>query len=600
MDTYEATKVVMSRIQSLDPENASKIMGYILIQDQGDKEIIRLAFVPDSLLQSFITQAKARLGITSNTPSSNPSTPLSNPMRPNSLFIPNNGFHFSNPSSPAFQRSSPSPRPRPFSYAAALNGGGNTSPNNSSSSSSVHFYDQLPFLDDSIVDPVMSPSGRSDSLVFPYGGDDVPSPHPFHRRSCSVNDAAFLSHLEEGGGFGWRPCMYYARGFCKNGSACKFLHGDGEAIEVGSPGKSAHGFEELLRMKALQQQRLALMASRGPHQPFGFNKCVDFLNERNDFSPMAFGGPSSSARQIYLTFPADSTFKEEDVSCYFSMFGPVQDVRIPYQQKRMFGFVTFIYPETVKLILAKGNPHFVCDSRVLVKPYKEKGKVAEKKQQQQQQQQHYLELGSSGIDSREQMDLPFGSRVLFSTQEMVLRRKLEQEAELQHALELQGRRMMNLQLMDLKNQHHNSHLLQSFRGGIPPISSPRQSQLQMNQNFLAASDGINLDNSQDFDGRQEAAKSPGADQVEGTVYSTNNNALDKQQQNVNGDDSDLPESLEHILPDNLFASPKKSFPEQHSLFSQASTSTNDSIPVTVKSCYIQMPRFPSKQEAIEM
>jgi hypothetical protein len=61
------------------------------------------------------------------------------------------------------------------------------------------------------------------------------------------------------------------------------------------------------------------------------------------------------------------------ISC--SKFGPVQDVRIPYQQKRMFGFVTFVYPETVKIILSKGNPHFVCDARVLVKPYKEKGKV---------------------------------------------------------------------------------------------------------------------------------------------------------------------------------------------------------------------------------
>ena len=56
----------------------------------------------------------------------------------------------------------------------------------------------------------------------------------------------------------------------------------------------------------------------------------------------------------------------------------MQDVRIPYQQKRMFGFVTFVYPETVKMILAKGNPHFVCDSRVLVKPYKEKGKIPDK------------------------------------------------------------------------------------------------------------------------------------------------------------------------------------------------------------------------------
>ena len=41
----------------------------------------------------------------------------------------------------------------------------------------------------------------------------------------------------------------------------------------------------------------------------------------------------------------------------------------------MFGFVTFVYAETVKAILSKGNPHFVCDARVLVKPYKEKGKV---------------------------------------------------------------------------------------------------------------------------------------------------------------------------------------------------------------------------------
>ncbi|GJN28431.1 hypothetical protein PR202_gb16554 [Eleusine coracana subsp. coracana] len=87
---------------------------------------------------------------------------------------------------------------------------------------------------------------------------------------------------------------------------------------------------------------------------------------------------SPAARQIYLTFPADSTFTEEDVSNYFSMYGPVQDVRIPYQQKRMFGFVTFVYPETVKIILSKGNPHFVCDARVLVKPYKEKGKVPDR------------------------------------------------------------------------------------------------------------------------------------------------------------------------------------------------------------------------------
>jgi hypothetical protein len=63
---------------------------------------------------------------------------------------------------------------------------------------------------------------------------------------------------------------------------------------------------------------------------------------------------------------------------FCSKFGPVQDVRIPCQQKRMFGFVTFVYSETVKQILAKGNPHFVCGARVLVKPYREKSRLVDR------------------------------------------------------------------------------------------------------------------------------------------------------------------------------------------------------------------------------
>lgn len=125
-----------------------------------------------------------------------------------------------------------------------------------------------------------------------------------------------------------------------------------------------------------------------------------FRGERDDLS-----GVNPSSRQIYLTFPAESSFTEEDVTshfrysketkaelyckeqpCYSSVltswyafyycraYGPVQDVRIPYQQKRMFGFVTFVYSETVKAILSEGNPHYICGARVLVKPYREKGK----------------------------------------------------------------------------------------------------------------------------------------------------------------------------------------------------------------------------------
>lgn len=56
----------------------------------------------------------------------------------------------------------------------------------------------------------------------------------------------------------------------------------------------------------------ALMIGEEFHK---FGRCQP---ERNDFLAMGFGGnANSSSRQIYLTFPADSTFKEEDVSNYF-------------------------------------------------------------------------------------------------------------------------------------------------------------------------------------------------------------------------------------------------------------------------------------------
>ncbi|CAA0805820.1 Zinc finger CCCH domain-containing protein 46 [Striga hermonthica] len=570
MDVYEATQTVMSRIQALDPENASKIMGYILIQDQGDKEMIRLAFSPDPLLLSYISRAKARLGFPSNCRSSNPPPPFSNPALPSTPF-PENSPEVVVPNSGGFLPSNP------YGSGVLENDLGDE-------------Y-RFPFLDNPAAwDPVMNPGGRSDSLVFPNceeagGVSSSPQPHPFHKRSYSVNDAAYLSTLDEGGL--WRPCMYCARGFCKDGGGCKFGHGEfcgGFApVDVGSPGRSVSGLDELLRIKALQQQRLAFMAAGG-RRPFAYNKCMDAIYEnlRSGFFGLS-ASADSSARQIYLTFPADSTFKDDDVSNYFSMFGPVQDVRIPYQQKRMFGFVAFVYPETVELILAKGNPHFVCDSRVLVKPYKEKGTFKEKKQQQQHR------LSPSELDIGENFDTPFGPRMLLSPREMMLRGKMEQEAEMQQGIELQGRRMMDLQLMDPNNENHNFHRLQRFPA--------------------------------EFDGGKETAiesddKLMEAGDEESSADNTTNGDEEKLNRG-NSDDSVFHESvdcsLEHALPENLFNSPTKSGAENRScVFSQHLPEANDSekdllsgssSPLTIaslKSCYLQMPRFSSGREVVEM
>ncbi|CAL5350848.1 unnamed protein product [Camellia sinensis] len=369
------------------------------------------------------------------------------------------------------------------------------------------------------------------------------------------------------------------------------------------------------RFCAIQQQRFAAASQFMSGGSFPYDKCMNIMNnsprsaavtlmigdeylkfgccrtERNDFSATGFGGNANScSRQIYLTFPADSTFREEDVANYFSKFGPAQGVRIPYQQKQMFGFVTFLYLETVKIILAKGNPHFVCDSCVLVKPYKEKVR---------KQQHHQLERGEfssclspSGIDSGGPYDLPIGPSMFYNTPEIMLRRKLEEQAELQQAIELHERRLMNLQLMDLKN-HHHSHQFQTNMVPNIPIASPAQPHLHINQSLAFRSDGVNQEASEENYSSPAASNSLTVaterqqqhQQQDAKEACNNSNARDSgdsKEQCSNLEDADLHESLEHILPDNLFASPIKSAGE-HYIFSTASPEADDSTLVTTTS-----------------
>ncbi|XP_024996709.1 zinc finger CCCH domain-containing protein 55-like isoform X3 [Cynara cardunculus var. scolymus] len=635
MDTIEATKMVMSRIQNIDPENASKIMGYILIQDQGENEMIRLAFGPENLLASVIKQAKAFLDISSNT-SSAPSSPSPfGHQRSPRIIIPNNGFHHMNPPPPLSPHSPwsssgsfPDRRssPRAASYASVVNGGGSSGSfyNNfgdvtedySSNSGLQVVTDQLSFLDNSknvdFMDPIMSPGGRSDSILFPYpnsstdwaadAGNCGDAHHHLHRRSCSVNDM----FLGGGGGSddvgsglgGWRPCMYFARGFCKNGTSCKFAHGNGgfgdemclgsssPTAVVGSPTGNIDKIEEFLRIKAIQQQqRIAAMAAGGAH-PFPFSRCMNFLNEsprspsaalmmgedfhkfgrfrpdRHDLAAMGLGNSSSSSRQIYLTFPADSTFKEEDVSNYF---------RKHQQQIERGDFSGCLSP--------------------------------------------------SVLESAEPFDhIPFGARMF--NHEMMLRRKLEGRAELQQAIDLQDRKLMNMQLTDLNNHqlHHN----------LAPVSSPTLCHAQTNQSLLLSSDGNNenvVSGDVNGSGTQGSTMDPITNasdlkmplEVNDDDGNNSGNSSEKEE-NSNLSEIYNHESFEHILPDNLFASPTKTTATDHqSIFSMpeadggvsAPSSSSDTTPVlpansaalnmaSLKSCYFQMPRSFCGQEAIEM
>ncbi|XWS56815.1 hypothetical protein CRYUN_Cryun09bG0118200 [Craigia yunnanensis] len=667
MDAYEATRIVFSRIQNLEPENASRIIGLLLIQDHGEKEMIRLAFGPEALLHSVILKAKKELGLPTNSPSttSTPSSPspflANNPNHvtisrqsssafrfignvgvnlPSSLSIPTNPSTSSGSSSWSAISDVPNPDElispssgslNPSSLPFYGNGGG------TDMIDEFQLQDQLSFLNES--SPQLNPKnhdffypqavdlssssaaaacGSTDAMGFPsYWGSSF-------NRSSSVSE--ILGADDPASGFGWRPCLYFARGYCKNGNNCRFIHGVlGEsgsmfagaegATMVGSPNKieTMDQCHELLRSKSAQQQRLAaasqLMGSASfPYSPKCMNLFLqqqqndtqraaaaaaltmgDDMNkfnrsrlERNGFSINGEAGMVNPAsRQIYLTFPADSTFREEDVSNYFSIYGPVQDVRIPYQQKRMFGFVTFVYPETVKIILAKGNPHFICDARVLVKPYKEKGKVPDKKQQQQQMERgEFSPCGTpTGLDSRDPFDLQLGARMFYNTQDMLWRRKLEEQADLQQALELQNRRLMGLQLLDVKKHHHHRALSSGS-----PIPSPTHSPNLFSQSLVLPQFHSSQEAPQENCSSPLPAKSVTAPekQVASTATaagkeSASTEANDSGKESPHCEDGDLPESLEHNLPDSPFASPKKVSGEYLSAFSNAEADKDASV-----------------------
>ncbi|XP_071916412.1 zinc finger CCCH domain-containing protein 18-like [Coffea arabica] len=437
MDSIEAAKVVHDRIMKLEPEHdvARKIVGYIYLHDFPDQEMIRLALGPDQLIRSLVQKAKAALMLGSTpvpsppiSPNMNP-TPISDHSLQYTTFSPASPRRFS---SPAAFRVSASYWERQLATDQQPLSNGDFIP--------VTYPDSVPddhrfqnqFLGmEEQLEPV-----NLRNLDFP--GDFYYPEAAF----CNANGGGSrvpLSQLE----FPIKTCHYFNRGFCKHGSNCRYFHGqpfpdsyprvfgpssnenayEDQLLSPGSLEKLEFEITELLKCRrgnpvsiaslpmiyyekygrTLQAEGYLTESQR--HGKAGYSltkllarlkgsirlidrphgqhavilaedapKYMESRGEKNDPGPIVSG-----SRQIYLTFPAESTFSEEDVYNYFSTFGPVQDVRIPCQQKRMFGFVTFASADTVKMILSKGNPHYVCGARVLVKPYREKSKLVDRK-----------------------------------------------------------------------------------------------------------------------------------------------------------------------------------------------------------------------------
>ncbi|KAK1396156.1 zinc finger CCCH domain-containing protein 18-like [Heracleum sosnowskyi] len=501
MDFTDSTKVVYNRIQKLEPENVSKIIGYLLLQDHGEREMIRLAFSPDHVLLSLIDKAKTGLSSKpvaslSVSPPQMISTPISElplqftsfsasrsfPSLSSALRVPN---PYWDSQVPAEQLPVRNLEYVPLGYTE-------------SALDDYRLQNQLQFF--SLEDQMDAANPNQSDVSGNYYLPKTAVGPRANRRSPSLPE------------FPVKVCHYFSKGFCKHGSNCRYFHGhlipesfsqmyhsstneianEDQDFSPGSLEKLEVEITELLKSrrglpvsiaslpmlyyekygKTLQAEGYLTESQRHGKAGYSLTKllarlknsirlidsyrphgqhCVilakdvpeymDYNGERNEH-----GGIVNGSRQIYLTFPAESTFTEQDVSNYFNKYGPVQDVRIPCQQRRMFGFVTFVYPESVKQILAKGNPHFVCGARVLVKPYREKSRLSERKFS--EKVQHPMYHGSHIVDAESEIH----SIPRFYDNSGILRKQVMEEHE--RLLEFERMRFSEMQLAAKSMNHH--------------------------------------------------------------------------------------------------------------------------------------------------
>ncbi|XP_020102498.1 zinc finger CCCH domain-containing protein 18-like isoform X3 [Ananas comosus] len=314
---------IFNRIRCFEPNNKNvvKIMSCILLNED---DILELAFTCDSNLISRINAAKFMLGMPSTI---NPQ--LVDPFEP--------PYSFYNQESNSGKRSWPPRRICHYFMKGYCKFGENCRfehPKSYAASDEHRSTTTLEELETEIVELLRSGRGRPVSIAL-------------------------------------LPTLYSA----KYGKA---LHADGYLTESQRRGEVGCSLTKLL---SRMRNSIHVVHSRphGQHlivlaeDAAKYAKCR--RNERNETSAAT---TTCSSDQIYLTFSAESKFTIEDVADYFRQFGPVREVRIPCQDKRMFGFVSFYDADTVDEILRNRKPHYICRDRVLVKPYRANSRNGER------------------------------------------------------------------------------------------------------------------------------------------------------------------------------------------------------------------------------
>ncbi|KAJ1441284.1 Zinc finger, CCCH-type [Sesbania bispinosa] len=511
MDISDYTRIVFDKLQRFEPEHATKIIGYLLLQDHGEQEMVKLASCSDHLICEVALRARTELQrLAGKSIPLNPQRDLSHlsvisPRTPPTSVA---SFH---PTSPAsFQVLSPYYNQQPARNTIA-------------EFMPIDYFDSIPQLQKqtllfSVENHIDTVNSATAKITNDYYGLDASV------GNLRVKTGRRFSNMSE---FPVKTCHYFNKGYCKHGSSCRYYHGqvvpeifsqmhgnetlnDDQAISPGSLERLESEIVELLKQrgnpisiaslpmayydkykKVLQADGYLTESQRHGKSGYSLTKLLIKLNnsirlidrphgqhavvlaeDAPKFTGKGeFGQNISASRQLYLTFPADSTFTEEDVANYFSTFGCVDDVRIPCQQRRMFGFVTFVDPETVKMILDKGNPHYVRGSRVLAKPYKEKPKLIDRKYPDRNEHPvfyspHYVDIDTELTSIQRSCGNPrFLRRLLLEEQEQALefhRRRLAELQLAQKSLSSSPHLGTNMDGLKVSDDHFNFQPAESF------------------------------------------------------------------------------------------------------------------------------------------
>ncbi|CAN6284209.1 unnamed protein product [Urochloa humidicola] len=435
MDFPELAKLALSRVQQMEPRDAGKILGCILLREPDEEEMVQLAYGTDAAVHAKIGDAKATLAAIYARCSAAPhhhhhhhqigaahraAAAAAGYHHPATAGVRHH--HFS-PAAAAFGfQYWPDPKAQPefglVDAAAAEGHYAMQQPNHNGGLDDHHHYDAAA----AAAAGGYYYAAAEDAFHNGGAGGGLP-PRAAARRANGLSTR--------------RPCAFFTKGICRHGQNCTYVHhqaysSDGFSDDShhsggggtpGALGKLEMEITELLNSrhgqplsiaslptlygerygKGLQAEGYLTESQRHGKAGYSLTKLLSRLNKirvierphgqhsvvlaedaarytefRGERGGGDMGSVPASSHQIYLTFPAESKFVEEDVANYFGQYGPVRDVRIPCQERRMFGFVSFQNPETVSTILMRRNPHFICGSRVLVKPYREKSKCIER------------------------------------------------------------------------------------------------------------------------------------------------------------------------------------------------------------------------------